>query len=300
MMKLTLVIVAAGMGSRYGGLKQIDPISEEGDMIIDFSVFDAIAAGFSKVVFIIRKDFKEAFKRNFDKKLKGKVAVVYLCQELNDIPKEFFYPNRKKPWGTGHAMLVAREVVKENFAVINADDYYGKEAYVKMAKWLHATDQSSSEYCMIGYPLSNTTSEHGSVSRGQCLMKNDRFLEKIIERTHIKKSKGQLYYKDSNGNSCFMDERTIVSMNFWGFTSSIFTFAVREFQEFLEKRGKEPASEFFIPQLIDTLIQSNEVRVEVLKSNSTWLGVTYSEDKPLVVREITKLKAQGVYPKQLW
>ena len=188
MKKLTLVILAAGMGSRYGSLKQMIPyLGRRYDH--RFLYFRRNCSGFFKVVFIIRKDFKEAFKRNFDKKLKGKVAVVYLCQELNDIPKEFFYPNRKKPWGTGHAMLVAREVVKENFAVINADDYYGKEAYVKMAKWLHATDQSSSEYCMIGYPLSNTTSEHGSVSRGQCLMKNDRFLEKIIERTHIKKAR---------------------------------------------------------------------------------------------------------------
>ncbi|MEQ6122953.1 sugar phosphate nucleotidyltransferase [Pseudotenacibaculum sp. MALMAid0570] len=300
MSKLTLVILAAGMGSRYGGLKQLDEMSENGDTIIDFSIYDAIEAGFSKIVFVIRESFKEDFKSLFDKKLAGKVEVAYVCQELHNIPKEFLNSDRIKPWGTGHAMLMAKEEVNENFAVINADDYYGKEAYVKMADQLNATNASSKEYFMVGYQLKNTISKFGSVSRGQCYMNDNQFLEKIIERTHIEKNNGGLYYKDDTGNECLMDNDTVVSMNFWGFTTSIFQFLEREFTTFLKENSKELRSEFFIPLLVDTLIRNNEAKVQVLESNSKWLGVTYKEDKPHVVEEILKLKRQGVYPNQLW
>lgn len=300
MKKLTLVILAAGMGSRYGGLKQMDQMNAHGDTIIDFSVYDAIQAGFSKIVFVIRESFKDDFKQLFDKKLEGKIEVTYACQEVNAIPMKFLNAKRTKPWGTGHALLMAKEEVDGNFAVINADDFYGKEAYIAMAAQLRKTNASSSNFCMVGYLLKNTVSAYGGVSRGHCYLKKDSMLDEIVERTHIERENEILYYKDKEGGFHFLEDNTIVSMNFWGFTSNIFSFLDREFESFLRSHGQDVTAEFYIPSLVDTLIKTKEASVQVLTSEAKWLGVTYKEDKPNVEKEIMKLKKNGIYPDKLW
>ncbi len=222
MNKPTLVILAAGIGSRYGGLKQLDTFTPQGDTILDFSIYDAIQAGFGKVVFIIRKSIEKDFKAFFNKKLEGKIEVVYVYQEIDNIPERFKDNNREKPWGTGHALLMAKEVVKENFAVINADDFYGKEAFEVMAKSLKKMDENSYNFNMMGYILKNTISNYGSVSRGECKVDEKGYLTGITERTHIEKINGVLKFKDENGNFTPIAEDTIVSMNFFGFTPKYF------------------------------------------------------------------------------
>lgn len=299
MKELTLVILAAGMGSRYGGLKQLDEMSLEGDIIIDFSIFDAINAGFSKIVFVVRESFKEDFQKVFDDKLRGKVDVAYICQELNDIPNEFRNSDRTKPWGTGHALLMAKDEVEGNLAVINADDFYGKLAFKKMANKLQLTDEQSTDFSMIGYQLENTISEYGFVSRGQCFIDDFGLLKKIIERTHIEKSGKIIYFKEYQ-KLVEIDRKTIVSMNFWGLTPKIFQFLEKEFYQFLRVNNKHLKNEFFIPSVVDNLIENDKTTVEVLTCNSKWLGVTYKEDKEVVVKEISKLKENGLYPKILW
>ncbi len=300
MKELTLVILAAGMGSRYGGLKQLDEMSDTGDTIIDFSMYDAINAGFSKIVFVIRESFQDDFKKLFDKKLQGRVAVVYVCQEVGNLPKEYRNESRIKPWGTGHAMLMAKDEIKGNFAVINADDFYGREAYVKIADQLKKTALNSTDFYMVGYPLKNTISKHGSVSRGHCFMNQLQYLEKIIERTHIEKNNEVIFFKDEKGNTFEIENEATVSMNFWGFTTAVFPFLEREFHSFLQDNSKELKAEFYIPLLVDTLMKNTEATVKVLKCDSKWLGVTYKEDKPFVVKEIAILKEEKLYPKQLW
>jgi len=300
MKKLTLVILAAGMGSRYGGLKQLDEISLEGDTIIDFSIYDAIEAGFTKIVFVIRNSFKEEFYTLFDLKLNEKIEIVYVFQELDIIPKQFTNPNRTKPWGTGHALLMAKDVIDENFAVINADDFYGKKAFQVMVDKLLSTAKTSTDFYMIGYQLKNTLSEHGSVSRGQCYIDEKGFLKNIIERTHIEKMNDIIFYKDNNENLIEIEEKTIVSMNFWGFTPKIFVFLEKEFHSFLTTTNTHLKKEFFIPLVIDNIIKNKQAKIEVLKCNSKWLGVTYKNDKPFIVKEIKQLKENGLYPKLLW
>jgi len=299
MKKLTLVVLAAGMGSRYGGLKQLDKISLEGDTIIDFSIYDAIEAGFTKIVFVIRHSFKEEFYTIFDSKLNEKVEIVYVFQGLDTIPEQFRNPNRTKPWGTGHALLMAKNVVDENFAVINADDFYGKKAFEVMANKLLTTTKTSTDFYMVGYQLKNTLSEHGSVSRGQCYIDKKGFLENIIERTHIEKTSDHLFYKDNNENLIEIEGNTTVSMNFWGFTPKIFFFLEKEFHSFLTTTTNLK-KEFYIPLVIDNIIKNKQATIKVLKSNSKWLGVTYKNDKPFVTKEITQLKETGLYPKLLW
>ena len=299
MKKLTLVILAAGMGSRYGGLKQLDEISSDGDTIIDFSIYDAIEAGFSKIVFVIRFSFKDEFQNLFDSKLNEKIEVVYVFQELDSIPENYINTPRTKPWGTGHALLMAKDVINDNFAVINADDFYGKEAFVVMADKLRSTDKTNTDFYMVAYQLKNTISEYGSVSRGQCYIDKKGFLQKIIERTHIEKINDKLFYKDENKDLIGIDKNTIVSMNFWGFTPEIFSFLEAEFLLFLET-NTSLQKEFFIPLVIDNVIKNKQATVEVLKSNSKWLGVTYQEDRPFIIKEITQLKENGLYPKLLW
>jgi len=299
MKKLTLVILAAGMGSRYGGLKQLDEMSSDGDTIIDFSIYDAIEAGFSKIVFVIRQNLKSEFQNLFDLKLNKKIEVVFVFQELDSIPEKYINPSRTKPWGTGHAVLMAKDVINDNFAVINADDFYGKNAFVAMADKLRSTDKTSTNFYVIGYPLQLTISEHGSVSRGQCYIDKEGFLQKIIERTHIERINELLFFKDKNSNLTEIDKNTPVSMNFWGFTPEIFSFLEDEFLSFLET-NTSLKKEFFIPLVIDNIIKSKHATIEVLKCNSKWLGITYQEDKPNVIKEITQLKANGLYPKLLW
>jgi UTP-glucose-1-phosphate uridylyltransferase len=300
MSKKTLVILAAGMGSRYGGLKQMDTMTSEGDTIIDFSIYDAIEAGFNKVVFIIRESFKESFQEIFDKKLEGKIEVHYVCQELDKVPNGFSNPDRVKPWGTAHAILMAKDCVQENFVVINADDFYSRGAYQTISDQLDKMDAATFDMTMVGYELKNTLSDNGYVSRGQCYANTSGILENVVERTHIEKMDGGLYYKDDNENLVAIDGDTIVSMNFWGFTPRLFEELEREFSVFLDQKGMELKSEYFIPSVVNKLIQEDRGQVEVLTSDAKWLGVTYGEDKPVVEKAIKSLKDQGTYPKYLW
>ncbi len=300
MSKPTLVILAAGVGSRYGGLKQLDTFSDQGDTILDFSIYDAIQAGFGKVVFIIRKSIEEDFKAFFNPKLEGKIDVEYVFQETDSIPERFKENNREKPWGTGHALLMAKDAVTENFAVINADDFYGREAFEGIAEALRNTDKNSTSFNMMGYVLKNTISDYGFVSRGECTVNHEGFLAGIVERTHIEKVNGELMFKDVNETLKPISEETIVAMNFFGFTPKYFDISESMFEAFLEKNYKEPKAEFFIPLVVNTLIVDKTATMEVLKSNARWFGVTYKEDKPYVTSEIQKLKDSGVYPKHLW
>jgi len=300
MNKPTLVILAAGVGSRYGGLKQLDTFSEQGDTILDFSIYDAIRAGFGKVVFIIRKNIEADFKAFFDKKLAGKIDVEYVFQELENIPEKYRDNNREKPWGTGHALLMAKEVVKENFAVINADDFYGSDAFKVMADSLKEMDPESTDFNMMGYVLKNTISDFGSVSRGECSVDKNDFLTGVTERTHIEKVNGVLNYKDENDHLFPISEETIVSMNFFGFTPKYFELSESLFEEFLAKNYKEPKAEFFIPLVINHVIVNKLATMKVLKSNARWFGVTYKQDKDYVTSEIQKLKDSDIYPINLW
>ncbi len=298
--KPTLVILAAGMGSRYGGLKQMDAFTPEGDTIIDFSLFDALQAGFGKFVFIIRKSFEKEFRAKIDHKLEGKAEVAYVYQEFDSVPKKYIDPNRTKPWGTGHALLMAKDVVNENFAIINADDFYGREAFMVMAKSLSEKDKSSYDFNMMAYLLKNTVSDHGHVARGECEVDANGYLKDVTERTHIEKIDGQLMRKDANGKFIPIDGDTIVSMNFWGFTPKCFEFGGELFDAFLKVNKNNPKAEFFIPYVVNEILRSDIASVEVLKSDAQWFGVTYKEDKEIVEAAIGKLKAQGVYPTKLW
>lgn len=301
MQKYTLVVLAAGMGSRYGGLKQMDTMSNEGDTIIDFSLFDAIEAGFKKVVFIVREEFINKFKESFDNKLEGKIEVEYVCQEIDKVPSGYpIHPERKKPWGTGHALLVTKGVVKDNFVVINGDDFYSREAFQAIIGELEKLDKNSHDMCMVGFNLDKTISENGYVSRGQCYVNNANELTDVVERTHIEKIEGKIFRKDDSGELVTMEEDTTVSMNFWGFTPKFLDALENDFVGFMEKRSEELKSEFFIPTVVNNVIQSGKGVVKVLKSDAKWYGVTYAEDKPVVTKAITQLKEDKVYPKHLW
>lgn len=298
--KPTLVILAAGMGSRYGGLKQMDAFTSEGDTIIDFSIYDALRAGFGKFVFIIRKSFENEFKDIFDKKLKGKAEVAYVFQELDNVPEKYINTKRTKPWGTGHALLMTKEVISENFAIINADDFYGKVAFDVMAKSLIEKEKTSYDFNMMAYLLKNTVSDHGFVSRGECKVNKDGFLTEVTERTHIEKIDGDLMRKDDDGNFISMDKDTVVSMNFWGFTPKCFEFGTTLFEAFLEDNKTNLKAEFYIPSIVNEMLTSKTASIEVLKSDAKWFGVTYKEDKKIVQKAIEELKNNDVYPSKLW
>ncbi|MFV0565136.1 MAG: NDP-sugar synthase [Flavobacteriaceae bacterium] len=302
MEKPTLVILAAGMGSRYGGLKQMDAFTPEGDTIIDFSIYDALRAGFGKFVFIIRKSFEAEFKAVFSKKLEGKAEVAYVYQELDSVPKQYVDPERVKPWGTGHALLMAKDAVAENFAIINADDFYGAEAFVTMANYLKQTDKTSYNFSSIAYLLKNTVSDYGYVSRGECQVDENGFLTDVTERTHIEKIDGKLMREDdeNDGKLIPIDENTIVSMNFWGFTPKCFEFGQQLFETFLEANKGNLKAEFYIPSVVNEILRSGIANVKVLKSDAKWFGVTYKEDKAIVQNAIEALKAQNIYPVKLW
>ncbi len=302
MNKPTLVILAAGMGSRYGGLKQMDAFTPEGDTIIDFSIYDALRAGFGKFVFIIRKNFENEFKSIFNKKLEGKAEVAYVFQELDSVPKQYINPERVKPWGTGHALLMAKDVVKENFAIINADDFYGAEAFVTMANYLKQVDKTSYNFSSIAYLLKNTVSDYGYVSRGECQVDDNGFLTDVTERTHIEKVDGKLMREDdeNDGKLIPIDENTIVSMNFWGFTPKCFEFGEQLFETFLQNNTSNLKAEFYIPSVVNEILKSGIAQVKILKSDAKWFGVTYKEDKEIVQNAIAALKNNNVYPTKLW
>jgi len=298
--KPSLVILAAGMGSRYGGLKQIDSFTPEGDTIIDFSIYDALEAGFGKFIFIIRKSFETEFKEIFNKKLEGRAEVAYVYQELDSVPEKYVNQERTKPWGTGHALLMTKGVADTNFAIINADDFYGKEAFQIMAKSLNTIDPDSYNFNMIAYALKNTVSDYGFVSRGECKVDANGFLVDVTERVHIEKIEGKLQRKDGQGKFITIDENTVVSMNFWGFTPKCFDFGSELFEQFLADNTENLKAEFFLPTVVNEILKSGKASVEVLQSNAKWFGVTYKEDKEIVQKAISTLKEEKQYPKNLW
>lgn len=287
------------MGSRYGGLKQLDEIGPYGEAIIDYSLFDAIKAGFGKVVFIIRTDFSEAFKARFEPRLKGKIQTEYVYQSLDKLPQGFsLHPDRIKPWGTSHALMMAETAVNEPMAVINADDFYGRVAYETMAQFLrnsHDTD----EYAMVGYRVASTLSAFGSVSRGVCNTDRNDYLTSVVERTKIvREEDGIFYYEGEKRNP--LPPATPVSMNFWGLKPSVFGYLKEGFEKFLTLHADNLTSEYYIPTLINDAIQRDIIRTKVLSCDAPWFGVTYREDKPEAEREIRDLIKQGVYPENLW
>ena len=285
----TLVVMAAGMGSRFGGLKQIEPIGPKGEALLDFSVYDAKKAGFTKVVFVIKHEIEKDFKEIVGKRVEKVLPTEYVFQELDDLPEGFTCPEgRTKPWGTGQAILCCKDAVHEPFAIINADDYYGQSAFKKIYDQLKA---DSENYCVVGYRLANTLTENGTVSRGVCVVE-DGFLKKIDERTKIKDCK---YTEDDGETWVQMPEDTVVSMNFWGLTPDIFDFLEREFKAFLNEKINVPKSEFYIPIVIGDLVKNGEKAVKVLVAEDRWYGVTYKEDKPSVVKALGDIVASGVY-----
>lgn len=301
-MKPTLLVLAAGMGSRYGSLKQIDPVGPSGETIIDYSIYDAIRAGYGKIVFIIRKSFEKEFKELFISKLKGLIEVEYVFQELENIPSEFKIPaEREKPWGTGHAVLMAKECINEPFTVINGDDFYGAGAFAKMSDYLSALGPNQqNQFSLVGYQVGNTLSENGSVARGVCISDSDNNLVSVTERTNIKYTRGGIAYQDEDGTLVFLKPETPVSMNFWGFTPDYFKQTEKLFYEFLINRHQELKSEFYIPLAVDTMIKNQTAIVKVLTSNDKWFGVTYKEDKPIVIQKIADLVKVGLYPNKLF
>ncbi|MEY8861763.1 sugar phosphate nucleotidyltransferase [Tenacibaculum singaporense] len=296
---MTLVILAAGMGSRYGGLKQLDAISNKNESIIDFSIYDAIKCGFKKVVFVVRQDFLETIKALYLPKLQDKIKVAFVCQEVTNIPEEFKNNNRVKPWGTAHALLTVKNVVDDNFCVINADDFYGANAFLKMAEFLNKTTPLSGEYAMVGFKIQNTLSENGSVSRGECYLDANNYLKKIVERTNISLIDNRIIYTENNQEK-EIQKNSLVSMNFWGFTPTIFREMDALFYQFLKENYQTDKKEFYLPSVVNHLLETKKATVKVLETNSNWLGVTYKEDKTAVISKITELKKDGVYPESLW
>jgi len=300
-MKPTLLILAAGMGSRYGGLKQVDPIGPKNEALIEFSIFDAIRAGFGKVVFVIRPDIEQVFKEKFSNKFQDRIEVAYAYQEVNT-PIEGIdeLPEREKPWGTAHAMLVARDKVNEPFAVINADDYYGIRSFQIMADFL--TEKCSPTlYSMIGYELNNTLSDHGTVNRGICEMDENNYLTNVVERHKIKKEGNVATFDEGEGEKGQLPLDALVSMNFWGFHPNIFDTLRKDFIAFVKENKDQPRAEFYIPLVANRLIEEDEVKIEVLPNNEQWYGVTYREDKPRVEAAFKELVEEGHYPKAgLW
>lgn len=298
-MKPTLLILAAGMASRYGGMKQMEAFGPDGETIMDYSIYDAIRAGFGKIVFVIREDFAEQFKAVFEPKLSGRVKIEYVYQHLdahlNGYPRK---SERTKPWGTAHAVLCAKEVIQEPFAVINADDFYGRDAFVKAYEFL--TGQCSAEhYAIVGYALQQTLSDHGTVNRGVCSMNDQGDLIGVTERLNISPENELIVCKDGLEPEVLASD-TIVSMNFWCFDPSVFDYSEKLFASFLAERGQEEKSEFFIPLVADSFIRESAGRVEVIPTSSIWFGVTYKEDAPAVKEGITKLLSTGEYPGGLW
>jgi NDP-sugar pyrophosphorylase family protein len=298
----TLLVLAAGMGSRYGGLKQLDAIGPAGETIIDYSVYDAKRAGFGKVVFVIRHDIEDVFKDKVGSRYAGEIPVAYAYQQLDALPAGFSVPEgREKPWGTGQAILVARDLINEPFAVINADDFYGAEGYTTAYKHLQqAQDAGKADYCMVGYRLGNTLSEHGSVSRGICHRDAGGCLDHVVETHNIARAGGGIQTDGPDGGKQGLTGDEVVSMNLWGFTPSIFDHLESQFKRFLKTRGGEMKSEFYIPSVVNELIQSGQVRAMVLSCKAKWFGVTFREDKPSVEESIRKLVEGGVYPSPLW
>ena len=288
------------MGSRYGGLKQIDGLGPNGETIMDYSVYDALRAGFGKVVFVIRKDFEEAFREVVISKYADKVPCEVCFQSVDKVPEGCTYnPERTKPWGTNHAVLMAKDLIREPFAVINADDFYGRESFQVLADYLKSVEGTTGKYCMVGYRVANTLSENGSVSRGVCATDENGYLTDVVERTKIEKVGDKIIYTE-DGVDTEIAPNSPVSMNMWGFTPEYFEYVEKAFVEFLQARGQELKSEFYIPTLVNDMIRSGKATCKVLDTTSKWFGVTYAEDRPQVVMKINNLVREGVYPEKLF
>ena len=300
-MKPTLFILAAGMGSRYGGLKQLDTLGPNGETIMDYSVYDAIRAGFGKIVFVIRKDFEEDFRRIVLSKYENHIPTAVVFQSLNDLPEGFTCPaERTKPWGTNHALLMGENVINEPFAIINSDDYYGRNSFEVMADFLSGLKDSKDVYSMVGFKVGNTMSESGTVARGVCETENGN-LTSIVERTNIGyDADHKIFFEDENGKKQYLDPSTPVSMNFWGFTPEYFAHSKKAFVEFLKENINKPKSEFFIPTVINKLVKTKEATVKVLATDSKWFGVTYAADRQGVVDKFAELHKTGVYPEKMF
>lgn len=300
-MKPTLFILAAGMGSRYGSLKQLDGVGPSGETIMDYSVYDALRAGFGKLVFVIRESFDKEFREKIISKYENHIPVEVVYQELHNLPEGFtLNPERVKPWGTNHAVMMGESVIKEPFAVINADDYYGRESFQILADELNKLAGKENHYCMVGYRLSNTLSESGAVARGVCKADEKGYLANVVERTHIERVDGVIKYKDADDSWHELEENAPVSMNMWGLTPDYFAHSKKFFINFLEENKDNIKAEYFIPLMIEYLIQNNISDVKVLDTPSKWFGVTYAQDRPSVAEKLQNLVDTGVYPTPLW
>ena len=300
-MKPTLFVLAAGMGSRYGGLKQLDGLGPNGETIMDYSIFDAIRGGFGKLVFVIRKSFEEDFRNKILSKYENHIPCELVFQDLNDLPEGFTCPEgRQKPWGTNHAVLMGKSVIKEPFAVINADDFYGRDSFAVIGKQLSEMGDKQNEYCMVGYRVGNTLSESGSVARGVCETNEAGYLTGVVERTAIERIDGDIQFIDENGQKVVLEENVPVSMNMWGFTPEYFVHSEKYFVDFLKENIDKPKSEFFIPLVVNELITKGIATVKVLDTTAKWFGVTYAADRQGVVDKIQALVDAGEYPNKLF
>jgi len=299
-MKPTLLVLAAGLGTRYGGLKQIDPVGPYGQTLIDYSIYGAMRAGFGRMVFVIRHYFEDAFRDVVSSKFERFVETDYVYQELDACLGDFVLPaGREKPWGTGHAILASREAVVGPFAVVNADDYYGVDSLAAISRFL-TTGVAPDRYAMIGYILRNTLSEHGAVARGITECDEHMLLRRVVERKRIEKTDSGVRYLDADGTAHPLTGDEIVSINLWGFHPSIFTHLEAQFRQFLREHGHERDSELYIPAVVDTVVRNGQVRVEVRKTHDEWFGVTYRADAPAAAECVRRLTAQGAYPERLW
>jgi dTDP-glucose pyrophosphorylase len=304
MIKPALVIMAAGMGSRYGGLKQIEPVGPKGEIIMDYSIYDALKAGFGRIVFVIKKEIEAVFKEVIGDKVSKIINTAYIYQEMVNVPDDFKVPEeRTKPWGTGHAVLCCKEIVDTPFAVINADDFYGADTFQKLFDFLTCEESIKEcyEYAMVAFMLENTLTENGTVARGVCSVDKDNYLEDIFERTKIKNFGDSIKYTEDDNNWIDIPKGSIVSMNAWAFKTSVFKELEAGFSEFLEQNKENILkAEYFLPSEVDKLIKEGRAKVKVLTSKEQWYGVTYKEDKPFVKEAIRKLISSGAYPEKLW
>lgn len=301
-MKPTLFVLAAGMGSRYGGLKQLDGLGPNGETIMDYSIFDAIRGGFGKIVFVIRKDFEEDFRKKIISKYENHIPVEVVFQSIDKLPDGFTCPaERVKPWGTNHAVLMGKEVIREPFAVINADDFYGRDSFAVIGKFLSELPEGAKNtYCMVGFRVGNTLSESGTVARGICSTDENRHLTTVVERTEIMRINGVVSYKDENGEWVGIEDNTPVSMNMWGFTPDYFNYSEEYFIDFLKENIDKPKAEYYIPLMVNKLINDGTATVEVLETTSRWFGVTYAADRQGVVDKLQALADSGEYPSKLF
>mgnify|MGYP002600412383 FL=1 len=301
-MKPTLFVLAAGMGSRYGGLKQLDGLGPNGETIMDYSIFDAIRGGFGKIVFVIRKDFEEDFRKKIISKYENHIPVEVVFQSIDKLPEGFTCPaERVKPWGTNHAVLMGKEVIREPFAVINADDFYGRDSFAVIGKFLSELPEGAKNtYCMVGFRVGNTLSESGTVARGICSTDENRHLTTVVERTEIMRINGVVSYKDENGEWVGIEDNTPVSMNMWGFTPDYFNYSEEYFIDFLKENIDKPKAEYYIPLMVNKLINDGTATVGVLDTTSRWFGVTYAADRQGVVDKLQALADSGEYPSKLF